>query len=214
MARADRTSEHLTAQQVDSLWKATYFAASQGIELNTFVTVHWQNLPDGGPSIQHWQGKWLELVHKWLKRRGLPLTCVWAIERGQTAGGLHSHVLIHLPWQHRMDFCAMLPAWTGIEASAKQLKGRTAARAIDGQWQVDRVKSGTQQKLLRYMLKGFPGFAGTTTRRGETVQRRLYNITHQPQGLVTGKRCGTSNNIGPTARKRWKEANADMRAAA
>jgi hypothetical protein len=42
---------------------------------------------------------------------------------------------------------------------------------------------------------------------GSDVWRR-FGIPHswrKPQGLIFGKRCGTTQNIGPAARRRWKE---------
>ena len=155
MARADRTSEELTATQYSSILDAAAHADILGSRLNLLCTVNWQKLPDGGPSIQHWQGRWLELVSKWLKRRGLTKACVWTVERGEIASGLHLHVMINLPGRHLDAFCAMMPDWAGVAAlndeelgklkKAGTTKVTAIARAVEGEWQVDRVTRGPNE---------------------------------------------------------------------
>ncbi len=48
-----------------------------------------------------------------------------------------------------------------------------------------------------YLLKG----GGPDLWRRFSMPRKW----RRPQGLIFGKRCGTTQNIGPAARKRWSE---------
>jgi hypothetical protein len=52
---------------------------------------------------------------------------------------------------------------------------------------------------------------------GGTDVWRRFGVPHcwrKPQGLIFGKRCGTTENIGVAARKRWKQSEEAKREAA
>jgi hypothetical protein len=57
-----------------------------------------------------------------------------------------------------------------------------------------------------YLLKG----------GGRDVWRKygVPSIWREPQGLIVGKRCGITENLGPTARKRFSEPKIALLAAA
>jgi len=197
MAKANRKSEVITGLQVDELWAAANHAEEIGRPLNAFLTVHWDN-QDGKGTVQERNSRLLICARRWLDRRGQPLACVWVIERG-ILSGLHAHNMIHVPRKHLAGFTSMLPRWTGIEALPKDkwpdMKGKQHVLGYgrEGVWQLKRVYDHGVG-LRRYLLKG------------SADRRYRYGIRHLDQGTVIGKRCGTSNSLGRTAREHWQPA--------
>jgi hypothetical protein len=141
---------------------------------------------------------------------------VWVIERGAAAGGLHSHTLLHIPEDHLNDFIAMLPEWVDIEAGdLRGAEDNTIARSVlndngSAVWQLDE-RYDQSAKPLQYMLKGLKrGSAGFIRHQDSSgnirkVPRKLYNINPKNAGMVTGKRIGFTNNLGPAARLRHQQ---------
>jgi len=195
MARSDRKSVEITALQTDNLWAAANHAWKIGTPLNAFLTIHWDN--QGGPgTVQDRNSRLLICARRWLDRRGQPLASIWVIERG-TVSGLHAHNLIHVPRHLLASFTDMLPRWTRIPALPKDQwpdmprKQHVQGYGQDGVWQLMRVYDHGVG-LRRYLLKG------------AADQRHRYGIRYEDQGIVIGKRCGYSNNLGRTARSRYQ----------
>lgn len=90
---------------------------------------------------------------------------------------VHVHWALHIPAERSHDFKMKLYEWLD------QLCDRPCeANAIE-------VTCPPIKNLRRYMLEG-------TDRNWAS----RYGATHKPQGMIIGKRCGTSVNLGPTAR--------------
>jgi hypothetical protein len=132
---------------------------------------------------------------KWLKRQGIPggLTAIWVRERlsGGSAEVVHCHMLFHLPHP--------------FLARKKRLQvERALERLIDrhgrGNWGDFTLKlTFPRNPNALYLLKG--GGRDVWNAFGVPRSRRT------PQGLMAGKRCGTTENIGPAARQRWRNAS-------
>ncbi len=176
-----RLSQEISAAQVENLVQAAGFAALIGLPLNRHLTILWKQANCIG-RVQDIQGRFIERLRKWLEYRGVVPAFVWVVERGRE-NGLHSHIVVHVPAAHREAFRQMLPRWIDGDVDAKTVK-LTSVRYRVGDGYLSAVKG-----LLRYLLKG--------AARRSTNQ---LGITHRPQGLVMGKRAGTSQNLGPLAR--------------
>ena len=119
---------------------------------------------------------------RWLRRnpknrRQRPPTYVWCFE---AAGNqIAVHWLVHIPRGLIREFRRELPAW--VDATAGKIHD------------VSFVKHRPIYNLIgarRYILKGTdPKIA------------RQWKITPSDQGIVIGKRCGFSQNLGPVSRK-------------
>jgi hypothetical protein len=112
------------------------------------------------------------------RRRGFSSTWLYVHEAPE--GKANTHFLVHVPKRNQKAFESKLPGW--FEA--------TDAAAIDVQprhW-----RAGPDKRLV-YMCKGTD--IVTASRIGGRAKR---------QGDIPFKRCGTTVNIGPAARARFK----------
>ncbi len=177
-----RLTRVITLGQAESLAHAVGFARQMGSPLNRFLTVLWERASVVG-RIQEAQARFLERMRKWLKYRGIDTAWVWVIENGREMG-LHSHILVHVPAAHFNAWKNMLPAWVDGDVDAKTIHVTTIQYSKRQDAALNRVK-GT----LKYLLKG------TTSQSAA-----LLGIRKESQGIISGKRTGTSQNLGPAAR--------------
>jgi hypothetical protein len=120
-----------------------------------------------------------------LLRRGIPAAWVWCRECKTHTDIVHSHLLFHVPAEYR--FGQKLDELQTILA-------RLVARHGDSIWSEYAVKL----KIWRdpdglYLLKG----------GGPKVWKlfpRIRKTWRTVQGVIHGKRCGTTENIGKAAR--------------
>ena len=183
-------SKHLSLAQATNILEAVNHARAIGLPLVAHVTIHWSGTdafddPDGKLFARVREG-----FHKWLLRQGIVggLTCVWCRECKAHTDIVHSHLLFHLPTEHR----------TGVGLS---LVGATLFRLVDrhgggilGEFAVKIILHADPDGL--YLIKG-----------GNKEVWDHFNIRKEwrkSQGIVHGKRCGTTENIGTAARNRWR----------
>jgi len=198
MALAKRTSERLSAYNVERARAAAKHARRLDRDFTHALTVHWSDT-DGADTAQMKQGRLLTCARRWLERRNEPLVCLWSVEANKHGEGEHSHILLNLPTRRRnlvRDFSAMLPAWTNTElldkktahwANGKPSKGTVACGGYAYMpyspiWVLQRRYDDSDKLLNYFVLKA-----------------------SQPHNhcTVIGKRIGCSNNLGPAAIKRW-----------
>lgn len=108
-------------------------------------------------------------------------TFAWVRE---AAGAHGAHWLVHVPPGRERDFEKRLPKWLASVAGQEPEIG-----AI----KVEPAYKPSGAKL--YMLKGI-----------DPVYADFYGVTHVPQGVIDGKRAGVSQNLGPLAKRRMREA--------
>jgi hypothetical protein len=128
-----------------------------------------------------------EGLDKWLSRRGIVFAAAWARERqsGGQSEVVHCHLLFHLPDAFRKG-----EKLRQVEAAIGRLVelhggGIFHEKAID--LRVHDYPDG------KYLIKG----------GGHPVWKhfRLRKEHRRLQGIIYGKRCGVTENIGPAARK-------------
>jgi hypothetical protein len=164
------------------------FAAESGVRLNTHLIVHWGGTVAGDDPNGRLFAKLRYLLDKRFRRKfGMELTAIWVRERHrnkrtrrQSEVG-HSHLLFYLPPRHRPE----------ARKDVEELVTLVATQIID-----DRTIELTfpANPDGKYFLKG-----GT---------RAVWDEFHLPnkwqsklgEGLIEGKRCGMTQNLGPTAR--------------
>lgn len=143
--------------------------------LNIAATIYW--VLAGGTGT--WREKQTHLfgnTRHWLNRRDVPWTAIWVVEAGLLGKEVHTHLALHLP-----------PHITLGELEA-YLRGQLQA---DEDRVLDMKKITSLVGWCRYMLKGMnPAYHMTF---------RIPGRYRQSQGIVLGKRCGTTQNIGPRA---------------
>jgi hypothetical protein len=173
-------------RQAINMIEAVKFAKSIGLPLVAHLTIHWSLTDVGDDPDGKRFAKLREGLDKWLDRHGVEFAGVWARER--QAGGQsdveHCHLLFHLPAQYRKS-----KKLVQVESAISRLvelhgRGILHEKAVDL-----RVHDNPDGK---YLIKG--GGPKIWKRFGiRKKDRRL-------QGLIFGKRCGTTENIGPGAR--------------
>ena len=174
-------------RQADNMMEAVSFARSIDLPLVAHLTVHW-GVTEAGDDPKGWRfAKVREGLDKWLDRRGITFAGVWARE-GPSGDVEHCHVLFHLP-----------PAYCfGRKLrEVERAISRLVERHGDGIWGDGAVKLVIHENPDgKYLIKG----------GGPEVWKRfqLRKEDRRSQGLIHGKRCGTTENIGPAARERWR----------
>jgi hypothetical protein len=188
-----RASKRITMRQASNMMQALKFAREIGRPLNAHATIHW-SCTKAGDDPDGWRfAKVREGLDKWLQRAGIPggLSCVWVRERrsGGAAEVENSHMLFHLPH----------PFKTGkkhdrvVHALERLIDRHGEANYLDCTLKVTFPANPNGI----YLLKG----------GGPDVWRKygVPSSCREPQGLIVGKRCGTTENLGPAARRRWKD---------
>jgi hypothetical protein len=185
-------TKYITVAQATNIIEAVTFAKSICLPLVAHLTIHWaftdvDDDPDGKLFAKFREG-----LNKWTRRHGFALTCVWVRERmssGQ-AEVVHCHLLFHLPVAYRSGARLLQ-----LEAAIYRLIKRHGR----DYWADQVIKLVIHDKPPypdgKYLIKG----------GGPKVWRlfRLRKEHRRLQGIIHGKRCGTTENIGPAARLRW-----------
>jgi hypothetical protein len=179
-------SKYISVPQATNHVEAVKFAKSIGVPLVAHLTIHWSGTdawddPDGTRFAKVREG-----LAKVLNRRSIPVAWVWCRECKKHTDIVHSHLLFHLPAEYRFG--------RKLDELTVALE-RLVARHGGGIWSEYAVKL----KVWRdpdglYLLKG-----------GGPEVWRLFRIKkkwREAQGVIYGKRCGVSQNLGPAARLR------------
>ena len=180
-------SRHITPAQAEGLVLAAAHANKVGLPLNRFLTILWGQAEIPG-RIQDAQARFLELMRKWFRYRGVKTAYVWVIENGSEKG-LHAHILVHVPRAYEKEWRRAVPKW--IEG--KVGRGIIRSKRV-GFKNTPRKSIGPIKGVLKYVLKG-------VSERSASLLR----IERANQGSVMGKRVGNSQNIGPTARNAYAQ---------
>jgi hypothetical protein len=160
-----RERDRLIERECRDLIAAAHKAWGAGCPFNRFVTLAWVNAGIGqdAVAVRRVTAAWLKLARDWLGARGhRPLVWAWVMEDGANRGGLHIHLLMHVPNNLAPLFSPMPRRWV------KQLTpgGRYVPRTLDtkkfrtadpGASDAARVAyAGELNARLHYMLKAAP----------------------------------------------------------
>jgi hypothetical protein len=168
--------------------EAVRHAREIGQPLVAHATIHWsgtdaQDDPDGKRFA-----KVREHLDKYLGRRGIRggLTGIWCRECRAHTDVVHSHLLFHLPLEFRRGAKLLQ-----IEAALNRLVARHGG-GLWGEFAVNLTIHPHADGL--YLLKG--------GNREVWRQFKIRKEWRESQGVIHGKRCGTTENIGRAARRR------------
>ncbi len=192
-----RPTKRITLRQATNLMEAVAFARETGTPLNAHATIHWVGTKVGDDPDGRLFAKVREGFDKWLKRQRIPggLTAIWVREplSGGSAEVVHCHMLFHLPH----------PFTRGRKRiQVEDALERLIDRHGDGNFLDYTLKlTFPPNPNGVYLLKG----GGTDVWRQFAVPRHW----RKPQGFIHGKRCGTTENIGPTARHMTEETSTE-----
>lgn len=169
-----------------NLWHAPKLAEAIGYPFTHFITANLQNA--GCPAeraSERFRHEVLAPFRKWVTRPGLgagwalaPATYAWVLENTAIVG-VHVHWAVHIPAGGEAAFLAALKGWLQTACGG-------TLREID----LDVTDVHNARGLSLYMLKG-----------GLPVVADFFKAAHEPQGVIVGKRSGTSLNIGASVKR-------------
>jgi hypothetical protein len=165
------------------------FARLIGMPLNTHLIVHWGGTLAGDDPDGKLFARLRYLLDKRFRRKfRIALTAIWVRERHrnkrtrQQSEVVHSHLLCHLPPRYRLE-----------ATKDEELVTLVAGNIIDNrtiELTFPAIPDG------KYFLKGGTRAVWDELQLPNRWRSRL------GEGLIKGKRCGVTQNIGPAARQR------------
>jgi len=179
-------TKHISPCQADNMVEAAKFARETGFPLYCHATIHWGQTNAGNDIDGHRFARVREGFRKQLHRRGIQFKAVWAREAPHESP--HVHMIFYLPSKWLRDDTRLAE----IERGLKRLVDRHGG----GIWGDFTVRFTQRNGYPGYLIKG-----------GTPEVWRKYRVKRgdwrKSQGIIFGKRCGTTPNIGPQARERW-----------
>jgi hypothetical protein len=158
--------------------------------LNVFVSVNFshttcppQRAANAFQLLRRKFGKWITRPSVKSKRASVPATFVWVLENPSTGGNLHSHWLLHVPSNLHAELKKKLPLW--LE--------KVVGSVTDTEAAIDVRRATTPRAAGRYMLKGM-----------HPMMAAYFDIRHEDQGWIDGRRSGFTKNLGPVQKRRLR----------
>ena len=191
--RADRESHALTAAQIGNLKAAECHAEKIGLPFTRMISIHWEAAGVSLTGMAKATGRFTDLMAKALARHGSDTAWLWVHENGDGKGG-HCHLLIHVPADLVPVVTALQRGWLRRITGTRYQAGVIHSKPIGGRLGLEvgnpDLHAVNLEAALAYVLKGVMPKAAS-----QFALERL-----EAGGRIIGKRCGTSQNIGPKAR--------------
>lgn len=191
--RADRESEDLTAAQVSNLIAAAAHAHAIGLPFTRMITIHWQSAGVPLAKMVWATGRFVDLLSKAIIRFGSRTAWLWVHECGPRKDG-HCHLFAYVPAGFVKRLRKLQMGWlrsiTGRPYKIRVIRSEPIGGMLGLELGNPELHNANLWAAIGYVLKGANPEA--------TARFRLALI--EPGGRVIGKRCGTSQNIGPKAR--------------
>lgn len=195
--RADRPSHALTKAQIANLKAAERHSAAIGLPFTRMLTIHWKAAGIACEGIAKATGAFIDRMTKWLSRRGHATAWVWVHENAG-GKGWHCHLLIHIPASVVRQLPAAQKRWLRQITGRAYIAGVIHSAPIGGRLGLEKsnpeLHFSNGKAALGYVCKGAPQ---------QVLDSLQIERTHAPQGLILGRRCSTSQNIGKSARSKW-----------
>jgi hypothetical protein len=191
---------------------AVDFVASVGIPLAAHCIIHWVGTDAGDDPTGELFAELREQWSRWLRYRDVTFAAVWSREKlsGGQAEVEHAHLLFHLPgaWLRR---ARLISVSGSVEGAVELLEAQAALYRI-----VRRCAGRPGDYAVKLKIPtngGNPGpyngrsYDGLYLLKGGGKQAwklfpRIKQEWRKPQGVIFGKRCGCTQNLGCAARGR------------
>ena len=209
-------TKRITVAQAIHLKTAVRLAELIAQPLNAHLTIHWVGTDAGDDPNGELFAKVRDGIARWLRRRDIPFTGIWVREKlsGGRAEAEHAHLIFHLPIEW-LDGAKLTNKNGGVEGCAEILQFEAALHRIVAEYAGRPEEYAVKLKLPTD--GGLPGphngrsYDGLYALKGGGPRVwKLFPRTRKewrkPQGLIFGKRCGTTQNLGPAARRQHPAA--------
>jgi len=185
-----KPSWNLSLQNCLDLIEAGDFAEAIGLRFNRHWSVHYAKAGIAESDATRFIGRLLKLAGGFARRHGGRLAAIWVREGGEGKGG-HVHILMHLP--PGLSLRGKSKRWVGLAGGrcvARVSRVRPIAGRVAAAERGDAHYRHNVGNVRRYLLKNVDLEAGVDL-----------GLKHKGQsGLVVGKRCGWTQNVGRAAR--------------
>jgi hypothetical protein len=197
--RADRVSHALKAKQIANLIAAERHADAIGLPFTRMTTIHWEAAGVPLRDMARATGRFIDRLTKALIRHGSGTAWLWVHENvpgsGHDKGG-HCHLLYHIPAEHVDRVVRLQKRWLRAITRRPYRKGVIHSRPVGFLLGIEignpALHFENAQVALGYVCKGAPQ---------AVLDAAGIDRQHEPQGLIIGRRCSTSENTGPSARE-------------
>lgn len=190
---ASRESHALTAGQVINLLAARSHADKIGLPINRTITIHWKKAGVRLEDMAKATGRFIGLLTKALARHGSRTAWLW-VHENEGGASWHCHILVHVPADVVPIITSMQLRWlrriTNRPYRAKVIRSKPIGGLLGLEISNPELHAINLTEMLNYGLKG----------ASPDVAEQFGMTRRKPGGLVIGKRCGTSQNIGKKAR--------------
>lgn len=193
--RGDRHSQALKAGQIANLSASEGHSRVIGLPFTRMISIHWKaaGVPLEGMAAA--TGKYIDYLTRWLAKHKYRIAWLWVHENAG-GKGWHCHILAHVPAKLVKPLVGAQIRWlraiTGKPYRATVIRsdpigGRLGLESSNPALHLVNVRAA-----LAYICKGAPQ---------AVLDAAGIDQKHKPQGLIIGRRCSTSQNIGRTERK-------------
>lgn len=190
---AARQSHAITTAQIANLRAAERHAAQIGLPFNRMITIHWEAAGVPLEGMARATGRFIDMMSKTLARHGSKIAWLWVHENGEGKGG-HCHLLAHIPADLVPTITKLQRGWlrriTGKPYRARVIKSIPIGGHLGLEKSNPQLLAVNRKAALSYVTKCASDEAITAF----DLDRR------EEGGLIIGKRCGVSQNIGAKAR--------------
>jgi hypothetical protein len=184
-------------REVENILAAGDNTAREQRGLNRFTTIHFEAAKVRDPV---WAiGRLMKLAGDWLRTKGAAFAYVWVRESGDCKGE-HVHILWYVRPDLIKEFARLERSWRK-RLGAKPARGAFKSKPVGlsyrhgaHQIQYGQDFQAALEGVLGYIVKGV---------EPKAIEALSLTLS-QPGGELWGKRSGTSENIGRTARSRLK----------
>jgi hypothetical protein len=195
IVRRGRRSTELRLREIENILAAADNTGREQRGLNRFTTIHFEAAKVRDPVRAI--GRLMKLAGDWLRTKGTLLAYVWVRESGERKGE-HVHILWYIRPDLIKDFARLERGWRK-RLGAKPARGAFKSKPVGLSYRhgAHQIQYGQDYRralagVLSYIVKGA---------EPKAVEELGLSVS-KPGGELWGKRSGTSENIGRTARNR------------
>jgi len=187
-----RTSEYLSANQIELLIGAWRYASNIGLPLNRHITIHFGMNGIADESAAGVISAFLKIINDRCKKAGHEFAATWVRENGEHKGS-HVHIFAHIADEFLPLLIRSQCGWLNKASGKKMRGGSLRGKIVRGYGSNDALMRRNSQNIVNYLLK-----------QSTLVKKSRFGITKADVGsAIIGKRCGTTQNIG---RKAWTKS--------